>query len=183
MTSSLHPKYCLIASSDFVRSGNVNLDNGSLRNFGRNGNGWSNTAAVYGVGTWAASAYNLKFDPVTVYPSYGPNARWNGFPVRLFRRGSVPIFILCRFLVQGQEIKPAPAFVRSGNIGLNYSSLRYLGRNGFVWSSINITYSTSTSATAYLLSFNISGINTSGGLNNRWDGLPVRCLVYKLTPA
>ena len=66
----------------FVRSGDVGLGNGSLRNFGRNGNGWSRSAMAYGVGTWAANAYRLAFDPSTVYPSYGPDARWYGIPVR-----------------------------------------------------------------------------------------------------
>lgn len=46
---------------------------------------------AYGVGTWAANAYNLKFDPSTVNPSNGPHARWYGFPVRVSCRGSVPI--------------------------------------------------------------------------------------------
>ena len=71
-----------LAYLHFVSSGDVGLGNGSLRNFGRNGNGWSHSAVAYGVGTWAANAYRLAFDPSTVYPSYGPDARWYGIPVR-----------------------------------------------------------------------------------------------------
>ncbi len=66
----------------FVRSGNVHLNNGSLRDSGRTGYDWSRSAVAYGVGTWAANAYYLAFDLSTVYPSYGPDNRYYGFPVR-----------------------------------------------------------------------------------------------------
>ena len=75
----------------FVRSGYVYLNNGSLRYFGLSGYGWSRSSVAYSSAT-SANAYNLKFNAGTVYPSNGPNNRWNGFPVRLFCRGSVPIF-------------------------------------------------------------------------------------------
>ncbi len=79
------------SDTDFVRSGNVNLNTGALRNFGINGYDWSRIATVYGAGTWDAKAYNLNFNASGVNPSNN-NVRWNGFPVRLFYRGSVPIF-------------------------------------------------------------------------------------------
>ncbi len=66
----------------FVRSGDVGLGNGSLRNFGSPGRDWSRSAVAYGVGTWAANAYYLEFDAGTVYPSFGPYGRSYGFPVR-----------------------------------------------------------------------------------------------------
>ena len=66
----------------FVRSGGIDLTNSALRGFGRDGIDWSRSAMAYGVGTWAANAYGLKFDPSTVAPSHGPYPRWRGFPVR-----------------------------------------------------------------------------------------------------
>ncbi len=81
----------LSSGPDFVRSGNVNLNNGALRGYGESGWGWSRSAVAYGSAT-SANAYQLYFNPSVVNPSNGPNNRWNGFPVRLFCRGSVPIF-------------------------------------------------------------------------------------------
>ncbi len=70
-------------STLFVRSGYIRLDYDSLRNFSLTGYGWSNTATTYyGAGTWDANAYTLAFDAGTVYPSNGPNNRWQAFPVR-----------------------------------------------------------------------------------------------------
>ncbi len=68
----------------FVRSGNLNLpgvSGATFRNAGINGYGWSSRAAAYTSST-AATAYNLGFNASDVYPSNGPNNRWNGFPLR-----------------------------------------------------------------------------------------------------
>ena len=54
----------------------------SLRASGRNSGDWSRSAANYGMGTWAAAAYNLDFGPSSVNSSHGPDLRWNGCPVR-----------------------------------------------------------------------------------------------------
>ncbi len=69
-------------STLFVRSGAIGLYYGSLRASGYNSQNWSGTAANYGMGTWAAAAYNLDFGPSSVNSSHGPDLRWNGFPVR-----------------------------------------------------------------------------------------------------
>ncbi len=77
----------------FVRSGNLNLpgvSGATFRNAGINGYGWSSRAAAYTSST-AATAYNLGFNASDVYPSNGPNNRWNGFPLRWYimpRRGA-----------------------------------------------------------------------------------------------
>ncbi len=65
----------------FVRSGTVGSDNGSLRHFGRAGDGWSRTGVGYASAT-SATAYHLNANASDVYPSYGPRNRWTGFPVR-----------------------------------------------------------------------------------------------------
>ena len=67
-------------------------------------------------------------------------------------------------------------FVRSGNVNLNNGFLRNAGINGYDWSSMAAAFTSSTSATAYNLNFNASGLNPSNGPNNRWNGFPVRCL-------
>ncbi len=69
-------------------------------------------------------------------------------------------------------------FVRSGWIGLNNSSLRGFGRNGFDWARSATTYSSATSAKAYNLKFHAGTVNPSDGPVNRVYGFPVRCLVY-----
>ena len=68
-------------------------------------------------------------------------------------------------------------FVRSGWVSLNNSALGRFGRNGFGWSRSSVAYSSATSATAYNLDFNPSGVNPSPN-NGRWAGFPVRCLGY-----
>ena len=65
----------------FVRSGNVNISNGRLRNAGNIGYGWSSRAAAYTSGT-SATAYWFEFQTSAVNPSHGPNNRWNGLPLR-----------------------------------------------------------------------------------------------------
>ena len=62
-----------------VRSGNVN--SGSLRNAGNNGNYWSSTA-----NSNTSNAYNLNFNSGNVNPSNNNN-RYNGFSVRCLARG------------------------------------------------------------------------------------------------
>ncbi len=62
----------------FVRSGYVDLPNtaGTLRYAGVYGYWWSSR------GDAATGAYYLRFTATGVYPSRGPNSRWNGFPLR-----------------------------------------------------------------------------------------------------
>ena len=62
-----------------VRSGNVN--SGSLRNAGNNGNYWSSTAY-----SSTSNAYNLNFNSGNVNPSNNNN-RYNGQSVRCLARG------------------------------------------------------------------------------------------------
>ena len=67
--------------------------------------------------------------------------------------------------------------VRSGVVYVDYGSLRDFGRYGHDWSRSISTYSSPTSANAYLLYFNPSDVAPSLGPYNRWLGFPVRCLV------
>ena len=69
-------------STLFVRSGDVDLATGALRDFGINGYDWSRSAMASGAGTWGAKAYYLGFRASGVNPSGGPNNRYFGFPVR-----------------------------------------------------------------------------------------------------
>ena len=61
-----------------MRSGRVNLPetNGTFGNAGINGNYWSSRGGA------ATTAYNLNFNESAVYPSNGPNNRFNGFSLR-----------------------------------------------------------------------------------------------------
>ncbi len=83
----------LIGIWSSVRSGRLNLtvSAGTLGNAGINGYEWSSRGAAYTSST-SAAAYNLEFNDSTVYPSNGPNNRWNGFPLRCLtsmpRRGA-----------------------------------------------------------------------------------------------
>ena len=65
----------------FVRSGDVNLNRGSVRSSGLDARGWSRTGVGYASAT-SATAYHLNAKASDVYPSYGPRNRWTGFPVR-----------------------------------------------------------------------------------------------------
>ena len=65
-----------------MRSGNVDMPNGSLRIAGHYGYAVSRTAVAYGVGVWDATIYALEFNVSGLYPSRGPNVRWIGYPVR-----------------------------------------------------------------------------------------------------
>ncbi len=73
---------------------------------------------------------------------------------------------------------PPLSFVRSGGVALDYGSLRRFGLNGYGWSSISVAFTSVTSATAYALAFNASGVYPSDGPNARWVGFPIRCLAY-----
>ena len=73
---------------------------------------------------------------------------------------------------------PPLSFVRSGNVGLNLGALRYFDLYGYGWSSASQAFSSVTSATAYDLGFNASGVLPSNGPGNRWNGFPLRCLAY-----
>lgn len=70
----------------FVRSGNVNTNDGKVYNVGNNLYGWSRTAKS------TTNAYNLGVNPSEVYPS-SDNNRWNGFPLRWILARTVPIFL------------------------------------------------------------------------------------------
>ena len=73
----------------FVRSGNINMSNGRLRNAGINGYNWSTMASSkHNSGSAVPSAYDLGFDATGVYPSHGPNFRWIGFSLRCLARRS-----------------------------------------------------------------------------------------------
>ncbi len=62
----------------FVRSGYVHLPNtaGTLRHAGLHGDWWSSR------GDAATGAYHLNFTATGVSPSFGPDNRWHGFPLR-----------------------------------------------------------------------------------------------------
>ena len=62
-----------------------------MRSSGLDVRDWSGTGAGYASAT-SATAYDLNANASGVNPSNNNN-RWNGFPVRLSCRGSVPIFI------------------------------------------------------------------------------------------
>ena len=81
IASVVSPSAVWYNSLGFVRSGNVALNTGAMRNFGIHGYGWSRIATVYGAGTWDAKAYYLDFNASGVYPS-GSYHRWDSFPVR-----------------------------------------------------------------------------------------------------
>ncbi len=65
----------------FVRSGNVDLNNGSLRFSGGVGYDWSRSAVAYSSAT-SASSYWFDFNSSVSRPSTGPFNRYFGFPVR-----------------------------------------------------------------------------------------------------
>ncbi len=64
-------------------------------------------------------------------------------------------------------------FVRSGYVILHDGALSAMGRSSFGWSRSSSYY-----PTARYLHFNDPDMAPSDGPNNRWYGLPVRCLVY-----
>ena len=71
-------------------------------------------------------------------------------------------------------------FVRSGYIHLSSANrlLVEMGSRGRNWVASAFTYSNAAWSVAYNFDFRASGVNPSGGPNNRYFGFPVRCLVY-----
>ena len=86
--------------------------------------------------------------------------RWYGFPLR------------CLAIIIAS---PPLSFVRSGHVDLYSGSLRAFGLNGYGWSSASRAFDQVTSATAYFLNFNASGVGPSGGPDHRWNSFPIRC--------
>ncbi len=68
-------------------------------------------------------------------------------------------------------------FVRSGYITFKDTLPTSLGKWGYMRSHIAASYVSKANATAFLLYFNDRGLDLSHYLN-RYDGFPVRCLVY-----
>ena len=75
------PRDHTMISPYFVRSGNISLNNGSLRDSGLIGYDWSRTSVAYYSAT-SANSYWFDFNASESRPSYGPYSRWYGFPVR-----------------------------------------------------------------------------------------------------
>ncbi len=72
-------------------------------------------------------------------------------------------------------------FVRSGAISEDRSSARRLGFNGYGWSATATPNTTSAGATglaSLYLNLDASSVDPSDGTNYRWNGFPIRCLVY-----
>ena len=67
--------------SSFVRSGRVDLHDGSLRHVGVYGYGWSSASGAF-TSVTSATAYRLRFNASGVYPSDGPSYRWYSYPIR-----------------------------------------------------------------------------------------------------
>lgn len=71
------------ASCYFVRSGYVHISTGRAWYLGPYGYEWvASAASKRNDGMTSPSAYNLHFEDNEADPSYGPNSRWNGFPLR-----------------------------------------------------------------------------------------------------
>lgn len=66
----------------FVRSGNINNNNGRLWNPSGNGYDWSSVAtSQHSSGSITPSAYYLSFNVDIVGSSGGPYSCWNGYPL------------------------------------------------------------------------------------------------------
>ena len=65
----------------FVRSGVVDLYNGSSKYVGRDGYNWGSFSTAFD-SIITAAAYFLDIPPSYVLPSHGPGNRWTGFPIR-----------------------------------------------------------------------------------------------------
>jgi len=65
---------------------------------------------------------------------------------------------------------------------LNNGSVRSSGLDARGWSRTGVGYASATSATAYNLNANASGVNPSNGPNNRYNGFPVRPLCRGSVP-
>lgn len=85
-----------------------------------------------------------------------------------------------RFVIEHGELTFTSYFyfVRSGNINLNYSSMREPGSFGFDWARSATTYSSAIWARAHYLNFGGPDVGPSAGPVHRYRGHPVRCLVY-----
>ncbi len=68
--------------------------------------------------------------------------------------------------------------VRSGWLRLDHDALRHAGTYSNDWSSVAADYSLPARAHAYDLHFDHLSTYTTSGPDNRYYGLPVRCLVY-----
>lgn len=71
-------------------------------------------------------------------------------------------------------VSPDCRFVRSGIINVNTGRLRNAGINQDVWSSRASEFTSETSAKAYYLTFNATGVNPSN-LSVRANGRSLRC--------
>ena len=71
----------------------------------------------------------------------------------------------------------AAFFVRSGNISLDYGSLKTAGFNAQDWSNSCQVYIMPNGGTAFLLTINNYKTLPSHGPHQRYFGFPVRCLV------
>ena len=87
--------------------------------------------------------------------------RWYGFPIR------------CLAIIIAS---PPLSFVRSGHVYPYGGSLRFFGLDGRSWSSASRAFTSVTSATAYRLRFDASGVNPSDGPGDHWRAYPIRCL-------
>ena len=66
-----------------MRSGIISASHGYLRFSGNYGLSWASFNSPSSTSNLTGpSAYDLSFDAITVDTSYGPNSRWNGFPLR-----------------------------------------------------------------------------------------------------
>ena len=114
IASVVSPSAVWYNSLGFVRSGNVALNTGAMRNFGIHGYGWSRIATVYGAGTWDTIAYSLNFYASGVAPS-GNNVRWYGFPVRCL------VILVCCVSVPTFEVMTARRAEPGQNHGPSFS--------------------------------------------------------------
>lgn len=80
------------------------------------------------------------------------------------------------------NIRSALFFVRSGSVYLpnTAGTFGYAGHSADYWSSrgSSTRYDGVTTPSAYNLNFNATGVNPSNGPNNRYNGFPLRCLLF-----
>ena len=131
-----------------IRSGNVAINIGRLRNSGINGYGWSSRADSSDV----RYAYDLRFAASGVYPS-GNYYRWGGFPLR------------CSSIDSNKSI-------RSGRVGIKEGFLLQFGRSGYKYASTGFVRTN-----VYSFTFNIEdSVRTSVNGYERFHAFPLRCL-------
>lgn len=73
--------YIVLTPLSFVRSGVVDLYDGSSKYVGRDGYNWGSFSTAFD-SIITAAAYFLDLPPSYVLPSHGPGNRWTGFPIR-----------------------------------------------------------------------------------------------------